>query len=404
MKDKTRVLMALTYYRPHVSGLTIYVERLAEALAAQGHQVTILTSHYQAALPYDEEINGVRIIRSPVMLRFSKGVLMPAFAAQAIRLLRENDAVSVHLPQFEASLLAFLARFVVRRPTVLTYHCDLQLPPGLLNRVVDQAVFTSNYVAGLLADGIVAYTEDYAIHSRFLSKFPRKRHVIPPPVDIPQPEESAVRAFAARYHLEGKPVVGFAARFATEKGVEYMLQAIPAILEGAPGTQVLFAGEYRSVLGEDAYMRRLQPLLDRFRDNWTFLGVLDPKEMASFYAACDVTVLPSINSTESFGLVQVESMLCGTPVCASDLPGVRVPVRTTGMGEIVPIRNSPALAEAILRVLQNPVAYKRSRAEVAAHFSTARTCHDYLDLFDALVANTHHVADAIPSRSGKGSP
>ena len=66
-------------------------------------------------------------------------------------------------------------------------------------------------------------------------------------------------------------------------------------------------------------------------------GVVPPSEISDLFTVADVLVLPSINSTESFGLVQVEAMLRGVPVVASDLPGVRQPVRMTGMGEIAPI-------------------------------------------------------------------
>ena len=66
-----KVLFILTYYRPHVSGLTIYVERLAKALAERDHSVTVLTSHYARALPYEEHFDGVRIVRIPVAFRFS---------------------------------------------------------------------------------------------------------------------------------------------------------------------------------------------------------------------------------------------------------------------------------------------------------------------------------------------
>ncbi|MBM2851387.1 MAG: hypothetical protein HW418_4329 [Anaerolineales bacterium] len=73
-----KILVALTYYRPHVSGLTIYVERLSRALAARGHQVTVLTSQYDRALPLRAELHGVQIVRVPVLMRVSKGVIMPA--------------------------------------------------------------------------------------------------------------------------------------------------------------------------------------------------------------------------------------------------------------------------------------------------------------------------------------
>ncbi len=62
-----RILTALTYYRPHTSGLTIYAERLAKALVRRGHQVTVLTSRYDAALPAAEERDGIRILRVPVL-------------------------------------------------------------------------------------------------------------------------------------------------------------------------------------------------------------------------------------------------------------------------------------------------------------------------------------------------
>lgn len=379
-----RILFALTYYRPHVSGLTIYVERLARVMAARGHEVTVLTSQYSKDLPAEEEQDGVRIVRVPVAWRISKGVVMPKFPGYAWREIRRHDVVSIHLPQFEASLLAFLAR-LAGRPPVLTYHCDLQLPPGLFNRFVDQVVFVSNYAAGLLAKAIVAYTEDYAVNSRYLRKFTRKRHVIPPPVIMPPADEDGCKALRDGHGLEGKKVIGFAARFAAEKGVEYLLGAIPYILTEFPNIKILFAGEYQNVIGERVY-ERLKPAMDEYAEYLAFLGVLSPQKMADFFSVCDVVVLPSVNSTESFGLVQVEAMLCGTPVVASNLPGVRVPTRVTGMGETVPIRNEVALAEAVVRVIRNRAQYVRPREQIERAFSLETTLKLYEELFERLTA------------------
>src|SRR5262249_27368819 len=69
-----RVLLSLTYYRPYVSGLTIYVERLGRALAERGHYVTVLTSQYEGSLPREELLDGVHVVRVPVAARISKGV------------------------------------------------------------------------------------------------------------------------------------------------------------------------------------------------------------------------------------------------------------------------------------------------------------------------------------------
>lgn len=377
-----RILFILTYYRPHVSGLTIYVERLARALAERGHQVTVLTSHYAKQLPYEETLHGVRVVRAPVLFRLNKGVFMPTLPALAWREMRAHDVVSIHLPQVEASPVTALARLAGRKP-VITYHCDLEMPPSVwYGKLVDWVTHWNNILACTMADKIVAYTEDFAAHSRVLSRFVRsgKLRVILPPVVIPQPTRDGARALRERYELNGRPVIGFAARFAYEKGAGYLLNAIPHLLAERPDIHILFAGPYLGVLGETAWAE-LQPLVKQYEPYLTFLGTLNPEQMADFFAACDVITVASINNTESFGLVQVEAFMCGTPVVATNLPGVRQPVTMTGMGEIVPVADAQGLAEGILKVLRHPERYKKPRAEIMEIFSMARTVENYEKLF-----------------------
>ncbi|WP_322512147.1 glycosyltransferase family 4 protein [Chloroflexus sp.] len=377
-----RILCALTYYRPYTSGLTIYVERLARGLARRGHKVTVLTSQYDPSLPKVELLDGVRVVRAPVLARVSKGVIMPTFGWLATRLSLEHDAMSLHLPQFDAPGLALRGR-LLKQPVVLTYHSDLKLPPGMLNRVANQVVAVANQAAAALATRIVAYTQDFADHSPYLRRWRHKVTIIPPPVEVDNVPETEIVAFRRRWNLQG-PVIGMAARLAAEKGVEVLLDALPRILAVYPTARVLFAGQYEQVLGEEAYARRLAPLFERFRDHWTFLGTLSPREMAAFFPNLDVLVVPSLNSTETFGLVQVEAMLCGTPTVASNLPGVRQPPLMTGMGKVVPIGDAAALAEAILEIIAHREQYVRPRDTIAALFSTERTVDEYESLFRAL--------------------
>jgi glycosyltransferase involved in cell wall biosynthesis len=138
-------------------------------------------------------------------------------------------------------------------------------------------------------------------------------------------------------------------------------------------------------MGEDAYYRRLMPLIDELGvEHWEFLGVLRQDEMPAFLAACDVLVVPSLNSTESFGLVQVEAMLCGTPSVASNLPGVRQPPLMTGMGEVAAIGDPDALAEAVIGVIRNPDEYCQPRDSVEEAFSIEATVSGYEALFEAV--------------------
>jgi glycosyltransferase involved in cell wall biosynthesis len=378
-----KILIALTYFRPHVSGLTIYVQRLANALVERGHEVTILTSQYDRALPRDDEIEGVHIRRVPVAFRLSKGVIMPGIGMEATRQVKQHDVLSLHLPQLDAAGIAIRGK-LLRRATVLTYHCDLRLPGGLVNRAANIAANFTNHLAARFSDAIVAYTQDFAINSPLLSNYLDKIRVITPPVIVTPNKTQADIEFRTKYIGENEPVIGIAARLATEKGVEYLLEALPIILERYPKAQVLFAGQYQNVMGEADYAQRLQPLLERVSDHWTFLGVLNAEEMTTFYRCCDVTVLPSINSTESFGLVQIESMICSTPVVASNLPGVRQPVRITGMGKVVPLHDGPAIARAIIEILDHPENFIGDTQAIAERFSPSRTAEGYEVLFNEI--------------------
>jgi glycosyltransferase involved in cell wall biosynthesis len=107
--------------------------------------------------------------------------------------------------------------------------------------------------------------------------------------------------------------------------------------------------------------------------------------MALFFSNCDIHVLPSINNTETFGLVQVEAALCGTPSVASALPGVRMPTRMTKMGLSVPPADPQALAQGICTVLDNPALYHQPRGPIAQLFAPDTTAAAYETIFNDML-------------------
>ncbi|MCO5191889.1 MAG: glycosyltransferase family 4 protein [Anaerolineae bacterium] len=347
-----RILQVLTYYRPHISGLAIYVERLSTALVRQGHRVTVLTGQIAPTWPRCERREGIDVVRVPVRGRIGKGVFMPSFAWHVARLGNSADIVHLHLPQFDAPVAAFIAH-LLRKPVIITYHCDLQLPHGRFNHLANHVVGLAHRITAAAATAIVGYTIDYAVHSPFLARFiGRKLRLTPPPVSVAHCTETQVTQFRRRHDLDGVRVIGVVARLAAEKGIELLLQALPRILETIPNARVLHAGPSRHVVGEAAYNTQLTPLFNRYRTHYKLLGTLTDDELGAFYRNLDVLVLPSRNSTESFGLVQIEAMSCGVSVCAADLPGVRQPVLMTGMGTLFPPGDSQKLADAVVAMLQ----------------------------------------------------
>ena len=382
-----KILTVLTYYRPHTSGLTIYAERLARAFAERGHDVTVMTTQYDPALRREETLDGVKIIRVPVVARVSKGVLAPTFGLVATKLVASHDVVQMHLPQFDAPGVAARAR-LFRKPAVLTYHCDIQLPSGLFNRFVNMVVNFQNHMAGILSNHIVTYTQDYADNSPYLSRYASKLTPILPPVEMPAPLPGAVEAVAQEHNIaERRPVIGMVTRFASEKGVEILLEALPRILKKYPKAQVLYAGQHVDVMGEQAYFERLIPTIREYEDSghWTFLGNLSPVELAAVYPNLDVITVPSLNSTEAFGLVQVEAMMNGVPSVASALPGVRQPVTMHSMGRVARTGDSAHLAECILEVLDEPQKFRGDTALISKAYDPNSIAAEYEKLFSRLV-------------------
>ncbi len=381
-----RILIVLTYYQPYKSGLTIYAVRQARALAAAGHQVTVLTSQYEDSLPFEEVDHGVRIVRLPVAFRMSKGVVMPAMPIKAYQLIGESDIINLHVPQLDSALVTILAK-LRKKPVVLTYHCDLMMPSGLINQLAGWAAKISNRISAKLAEVIVHNTRDFAEHSPFLKRFLKKLVVIQTPIVVEPVSQDDIQGFRMKYQItQDQVVIGMVARLGAEKGIEYLVEAIPRVIQSVPRARVVYVGEYKNVPGESAYRDKLLPMIEELGHHWTFLGVVSELEKAAFLHLCDVLVLPSVNSTESFGMVQVEALTCGTPVVATDLPGVRQPVRETGRGQIVAIRDSEALAEAILNVMEDCTHIDTNEIEaLKEHYSPETVAREYLELYQGLL-------------------
>jgi glycosyltransferase involved in cell wall biosynthesis len=378
-----KILVVLTYYRPHTSGLTIYAERLSKALVKRGHQVVVLTSRFDKSLPCEELLDGVRIVRAPVLMRISKGVIMPTFGLLANKLVAETDVIHLHLPQFDAASVALRGR-ILKKPTVITYHCDLKMPKGILSFAANQVIHLMNFLAASFTHRIVTYTKDYAINSRFLSRFIQKVTIINPPVELPGVTQKEIEEFKQENNpTNAHPIIGIAARFASEKGVDVLLKALEKVIIRFPEAKVWFAGPYMNIMGEEEYYARLLPTIRKFEktNNWRFLGLLSPQQMAAFYPNIDILAIPSLNSTEAFGLVQIEAMMNGAPSVASNLPGVRQPVNRHAMGKVFPIGDSAALADAIIEVFLNKDLQKTNPESIQSQYLPDKVAIEFEKLF-----------------------
>ena len=136
-------------------------------------------------------------------------------------------------------------------------------------------------------------------------------------------------------------------------------------------------------------MQRLRAIVDELglADVVRFVGGVDQSRLPIYYRAADVTVMPS--TYESFGLVAVESMACGTPVVASRVGGLATIVRDSENGALVPWRDPQLFADRIRPILMDPsyaAALRRGALDTAQQFSWGAVAERTVAVYDGLLA------------------
>ncbi|TFV85700.1 glycosyltransferase [Blastococcus sp. CT_GayMR20] len=359
--------MALSYYAPYVSGLTEAARVVAEGLASRGQRVLVVTTRHDASLPAEEVLNGVAVRRTRVVARLGKGVISPSFPFVVAREARRAAVLNLHLPLLEAGPITLLAR---RTPVVLTYQCDVAMGAGLVDRL-QQAVMDRSVALAMRRSAVVCpSSDDYAEHSRLAVEMAGKARAIAPPC--------LDRSGGRPTFRDGPGLhVGFVGRIVEEKGLEYLVEGFRRLDD--PDARLLVAGDYAKVAGGSVVerVRRAAGEDSRVR----LLGFLPDASLPDLYASLDVFALPSVNSFEAFGIVQVEAMLTGVPSLASDLPGVRMPVRHTGFGTIVAPRDPEAVHRGLVELQRAQPDRAAGAARTRAIYGPGLSIDQYAELF-----------------------
>lgn len=348
-----KILFFSPYFYPYTSGLTIYPYKILNHLC-RFHQITVLTFPHQKNLKNKK--TNLNIIYLPYLFKISKGFISLQSLFYFFYHLRKNDIVFLNQPNFEALPLAFIAK-LLRKKIISLFHCQVFLKPSFLNKIIEFFLNLSMLIQLKLSDKIIIYTKDYFQTLPYSSCFKEKIISILPPVEKLPVDKNFYQKIKKE---RGEVLVGFAGRISFEKGVEYLIEAIKEIKDKK--ISLLFAGSYgKKVVGENSYFLKIKKLLKEKKIHHQFLGNLKNSKLGAFYKKIDLLVLPSINQTEAFGMVQVEAMLLQTPVVASRLPGVKIPIKLTKMGILVEPKNSKQIAEAINKILRNRKKYSNQR-------------------------------------------
>lgn len=328
-------MIALSYYHPHISGLSEAARLWAEQAARTGLSVTVVCCRHDSSLPKRTSLNGVTVVRVPIIGRFKNGLISPLFPLIAIFYLRRSKVANMHLPMLESGLISL---FVRKKRLLSVYQCDYIGSSDRLGRFIEFVIDASNQIALWRSASKIVSSYDYSSHSRIKRSLNNSVEISPP--FISRAKGTPIFRNSAGFHY------GFVGRISQEKGLHVLIQAF----QNCAGEEdrLLIAGKGEVGLGESVInlIRKMASSDSRIK----LLGFVAEEKMDDFFASIDVLVFPSINRLEAFGIVQMEAMSAGIPVIASNLPGVRTLIRKSGYGLLTEPGDANDLTRAMVAI------------------------------------------------------
>jgi glycogen(starch) synthase len=389
-----RILHLSWEYPPVVyGGLGRHVHALAEAQAALGHEVTVITQAGDGAAD-DECLNGVRIVRvmpvAPAPPDWHDGFLDWCFGFNtsvcmvAVSLVRDWRPDVLHVHDWLQAQSSVVMREVAGVPLVLTMHAtESGRTAGLLGGPFSKGIDATEAWLVSEADRVIVCSEYMRAEvAGLFGREPGQMTVIPNGIRVADwtTTDAGKRAARRRY---GRPLICYTGRLEPEKGVQTLIEAMPAVRRAVPDGRavVIGTGTAESELRHSARRRRLA-------DAVTFAGYVSDRDLRATLAASDVAVVPSLY--EPFGFVALEAMALGTPLVAARTGGLAGIVADGHTGLLFPPGDRAGLAEAIVQVLQHPRAARTraaaARAQVDEHYSWPGIAEATVDVYRDVVA------------------
>ena len=350
-------------------GMNVYVRELSRQLGRQGVAVDIFTRRSDTTTPDAvEPFENVRVVTItagppatvPKETLFS---YLGEFASE-MALFGLRDGVSydvIHAHYWLSGMTALLLRRYWDAPIVQMFHTLAALKKEAAKGAVDgqEPVLRIESERQLISrvDAIVAgNARERAEMTWWYGLGTPKVQTIPCGIDLERffPQDRA--AARAELGLGSAPTLLFVGRIDPVKGIDFLIEGYAGLRAGWTGAEV----PQLVIVGGELIGGELGPDLARVRDHAAKYGVADGlvfrgpqshEQLARYYAATDLTVVPS--RYESFGLVAIESMACGTPVVASRAGGLAYTVEEGRNGLLVPYGDAPALTAALDRALRD---------------------------------------------------
>jgi len=300
-----KIAQVVCVYPPSIGGIGTAAEKLQK----------IFSSHYETFVftvknnESKQDLNN--IIKIKPIFKLGHGAILFSL----LKKLKKFDIIYFHYPFFGTGLIIWLFKILnPDKKIIIHYHMDVK-QKNLLYRLLSLAEEIIKKSLFKKSNLIISASLDYIKNGqmkKIYEKYPQKFIEIPFSINTEE--------FKPKDNIENKDktilFVGGLDKAHYFKGVNILLQAAALIKNIEFKLKLIGSGD----LLED-FKKIAQDL--KISDKTIFLGKVNKEELIKNYQEAKVLVLPSINNNEAFGIVLIEAMACGTPVIASNLPGVR---------------------------------------------------------------------------------
>jgi D-inositol-3-phosphate glycosyltransferase len=341
-------------------GMSVYIRELARELGKKGHTIDVYTRVHDPADPRIEDLaEGARLIH----LRAGKEAKI------------QKMAVYFSLPEFTFNLENFWQDNGLQYDIVFSHYWLSALVGKYLQQKWQIPYITMFHTLGAVKNAIgigegesalrilsekdtvrdcqriiVATEKEKEDLIRFYSASPEKVGVAPCGVNMDLFKHVDKMSARRKLGLTDEKILLFVGRIDPLKGIDRLLKAMP-LLKNHEGLRLVVVGGDENSRAELEELQKLSTELN-VRDSVTFQGLIKQDQLLYFYSAADVCILPSYY--ESFGLVPLESLACGTPVVATDVGDLKNIIKQGETGYIVADNSPERLAESISSLLSRP--------------------------------------------------
>jgi len=346
-------------------GMNVYVREVSRELGRMGVSVDVFTRSQNPAIPRVVSLGErARVIHLPAgdeapMARARLHAYLDEFVdgVDAWRIARSIDYDLIHAHYWLSGVAALRLKARWSVPVMQMFHTLGRLKNRAARTAAEQEpAIRLQEETRIVADCdriVAANVVERAELLRDYGAAASRIATIPCGVDTDLFAPSDRAAARARLALDGRPVLLWVGRVAPIKGLDTLLDAVARLSTSAgPARLLIVGGDADEPMSEhEVFLRRRIERLG-LRDSVCFVGPQPQDVLPVYYAAADVTVLPSYY--ESFGMVALEAMACGSPVIASRVGGLVTTVRDGVTGFLVPDGDVEALAERIAALVADP--------------------------------------------------